>query len=485
MHRVQAAMLASGLLGACSGHSAVECTTSSDCLQNGVPGSCVDSPTSTRRWCAFGDADCQGSDLRWGILAGDGLASMCLEGWDGGIADASLDGAQSLPDAEPADASGAIDAATPDGAPPPVSPVVSGQAADLVLGQATFSGTSTNAGGENGTSMAGPAGVASDGTRVWVADHGNVRVLQWNSLPVVNQQAASIVVGQASPLSHVDGLSQSLLGTTGFAPWAFPIHVSCAAGKLVVSDPFNNRVLIWTSIPGTTGAAANLVLGQTSFTTQGSGTGMDRLNAPTGVWTDGVRVIVADTGNSRVLIWTSFPTTNGQAASVALGGATAGPPTASSMSGPADVWSDGTRLVVADMFNNRVLLWGSIPVISDADADLVLGQGDFASLSPNAGSPSTNAIGFDGPAGVYGLGESLFVADSLNHRVVVFTPIPTTNAEAADAVLGQSDLMSGGDPGATANASRMSQPLGVTALGTHLFVTDGTWNRTLRFALTP
>ena len=37
----------------------------------------------------------------------------------------------------------------------------------------------------------------------------------------------------------------------------------------------------------------------------------DHMYAPRGVWTDGTRVVVADSGNHRVLIWHTFPDRDG------------------------------------------------------------------------------------------------------------------------------------------------------------------------------
>lgn len=39
--------------------------------------------------------------------------------------------------------------------------------------------------------------------------------------------------------------------------------------------------------------------------------------------------------------------------------------------------SDGTRFVIADRTNARVLIWNNIPANGDVPADIVLGQTDF------------------------------------------------------------------------------------------------------------
>jgi hypothetical protein len=68
-----------------------------------------------------------------------------------------------------------------------------------------------------------------------------------------------------------------------------------------------------------------------------------KYNGPTDVWSDGTRLAVVDNANSRVLIWASIPTTNGQAATIVIGRASFGlglsdavadPPTSASMRFP-------------------------------------------------------------------------------------------------------------------------------------------------------
>jgi hypothetical protein len=65
-----------------------------------------------------------------------------------------------------------------------------------------------------------------------------------------------------------------------------------------------------------------------------------------------MRVVVVDNANSRVLIWNSMPTSNGQPANLVLGRPAFGigqetppanPPSSASMSFPANVWSNGAH----------------------------------------------------------------------------------------------------------------------------------------------
>ena len=98
-----------------------------------------------------------------------------------------------------------------------------------------------------------------------------------------------------------------------------PSGISVSGSKLYVVDQANNRVLIWNTIPTLNQTAANLVLGQTTFTTNATGITSSAFNLPAQVVTNGSVVAVADRSNNRVLIWNTIPTTNGQVANVVLG----------------------------------------------------------------------------------------------------------------------------------------------------------------------
>jgi hypothetical protein len=231
------------------------------------------------------------------------------------------------------------------------------------------------------------------------------------------------------------------------------------------------------------------VLGQTSFTATTTGKGASNLNAPSDLWTDGTRLVVSDSGNSRVLIWNSIPTTNGKAADVVIGRSAFGlgsgdpvasPPTASSMKAPYGVWSNGTRLYVADMQNNRVLIWNTFPTTNGAPADIVLGQSEFDGSDPNANSASPNAIGFDHPRKTIELDGALFTSDSLNNRIVVHYPIPSTSAEPAKAVLGQQTLTENVQA-TSASSTQFVAPGNIAATNHSLYVPDYGFHRVLRF----
>ncbi len=446
----------------CPGRKDVQCSVDSHCDLGGG-GRCT--PASGDLWCAYPDPECP-SGYRYSDLdVGGGVGGTCVP--DGTGIDAGTD----APDAS-------LNC-------PQTPPVVSGQPADLVLGQPDFVSSAANNPFRSGSSLSTTVGLLAEGTRLWVSDSGNARVLQWNSLPAVNGQSANIAIGQADLINSTSGTSQNQFATGGG-------YVAKAGTKLAISDSINNRVLIWNTIPTTNGQQADLVLGQTSFTTKVSGSTASSLYGPRGVWTDGTRLVVADRFNNRVLIWNTFPTQNGAAADVVLGASDFGmsptivPPTASSFRNPFGVTFSGNRLYVADETNNRVLVWNGIPTTNNAPADQVLGQSGFDSDLKNAGAPfpQVNAIGMSGPNAVLvdDCG-SLYVCDTFNGRVMIYTDVPTGNAPAADAVLGKADFMVQPSASVPASDAWMRSCSGLAASGSSLYVGDSGFNRVLRFSL--
>jgi len=328
--------------------------------------------------------------------------------------------------------------------------------ASMEIGQPDF--VSVNP-GRTQNSMNLPLAVASDGLRVAVADTANNRVLIWNSIPTVPGQNADIVLGQVDFTSIVSTNPLPVTASTMRAPQG----VWFQNGKFFVADTQNNRVLIWNSIPTKNNQAADVVLGVPNFTTvpnfdQTKGsvtTTASTLLTPTSVTSDGIHLFVTDLGFSRVLIWNSIPTSNGQAADVEIGqkDMLTGIPDDSSelcasngtdsngnptypnacgytMNFPRFALSDGTRLFVADGGNDRVLVYNTIPTQNAAKADVILGEPDEFSdvvtsnsdiFTPNltqsgaAVTPTPTSLAWDG--------DNLYVSDPSNFRILVFTPV--------------------------------------------------------------
>lgn len=158
-------------------------------------------------------------------------------------------------------------------------------------------------------------------------------------------------------------------------------------------------------------------------------------------------------------------------------------PTKPQFNSPTAVATDGIRLAVADTDNNRILLWNSLPTAFDQPANLVLGQADFTSRQqPGAGAISPTIL--RGPQGVWIQNGKLYVADTQNHRVLIWNSFPTQNNQPPDLALGQPNLSSAIAPPSTqvnppAAANRLFNPTSVSSDGTRLFVSDLGFNRVL------
>ena len=159
------------------------------------------------------------------------------------------------------------------------TPTNANQLPDIVLGQPNFNINIANGVGIGANSLSNPTSVYSDGTRVYVTDTGNHRVLIWNTIPTVNAQAASVVLGQPNFTSNI--LNNGGIGAGTFNA---PSSVYTLGTRLFVADTTNNRVLIWNTIPTNNRQNADLVLGQPTFvanTINNGGAGSTTMNGPT------------------------------------------------------------------------------------------------------------------------------------------------------------------------------------------------------------
>ncbi len=148
-----------------------------------------------------------------------------------------------------------------------------------------------------------------------------------------------------------------------------PAGIATDGTRLFLADTYNNRVLIWSKLPAGN-EPPDLVLGQKDFHGNASGDGRDRMNFPITCASDGTRLLVADTNNDRILIWNEAPKSNGAPADLVLGGG--GPARGlqhDRVMWPWGVWSDGTRVAVSSTRAGSVLVW--IPDASAAHPDLV------------------------------------------------------------------------------------------------------------------
>ncbi|MBW0116779.1 NHL repeat-containing protein [Pseudonocardia sp. KRD-169] len=269
-----------------------------------------------------------------------------------------------------------------------------------------------------------------------------------------------------------------------------PRGVHLDASHLVVADSGNHRVLVWHGVPTSDEQPADVVLGQPDERTEGraaGGRGPERgMAVPCGVLVHEGRLVVADAWNHRVLVWDTVPVTSDVAPDLVLGqdDPAAVEPNrgrgcaADSMYWPFGIAVVGGRFWVADTGNRRVLGWdGGLPD-HDRPADVVLGQPDAAHREENRGG-DVGPDSFRWPHDVTGTDDLLLVADAGDHRVLGWTPHPGADGPAGT-VLGQPDLRSAEEwPYGPHTGDRFRSPYAVALLDGTLAVADTANNRIL------
>lgn len=185
-------------------------------------------------------------------------------------------------------------------------PQASNQPPDVVLGEGRLNW---------------PYGVALHDGRLYVADTGNRRVLVWHRVPTANEQAPDLVFEQGMRWPHGllvagDRLFVADAGTNRIHRWkrlapiapvgedlSMPYGVALLGERLVIADTANSRLL---GLP-LEGGPAQWLAGQVSFADKGdnrwSFAARDSLCWPYGIAACGSTLVIADSGNNRVLLW--------------------------------------------------------------------------------------------------------------------------------------------------------------------------------------
>ncbi len=174
---------------------------------------------------------------------------------------------------------------------------------DIVLGDQDFQGN-TVAPTTLDHAIA-PSFLATDGQKLLAID--GARIVGWDPAPQASHARIDFAVGQPSLVvdtANNGGVSASSLGSGRNA-------LTIDEGKLIVADPANNRVLIWNVVPSSTGVPANVVLGEPDFVSSAPGSGEAQMNGPSSVAVLDGNLVVADTGNARLLVFAGIPTTSG------------------------------------------------------------------------------------------------------------------------------------------------------------------------------
>jgi len=310
------------------------------------------------------------------------------------------------------------------------APFSNGESAAIVIGESSFTISGFIGGPPNGTVIFSPQGLAFDSSgNLWVSDSGDNRIVEFKA-PFSNGQNASLVLG-APDLKTEENPGLQGTQTTLNAPAGITFDSS---GNLWTADESNYRVLEFKA-PFSSGEAASVVLGQDNFTAR---TFPNEPNCP--------------------------PACN--------------TPTKATLNDPSDVAFDSAgNLWVADRSDSRVVEF-SPPFSNGQSASVVLG-GECAIfgvvLAANC-FDVTDGIAIDHSG-------TLWVSDSSNGRILGF-PAPISNGENATVVLGEPDFVTGLSSGIlNATQSNLANPEGIALDSSgNLWVADDGLNRVLEFS---
>lgn len=279
-------------------------------------------------------------------------------------------------------------------------------------------------------------------------------------------------------------------GTPSMAWMYSPRGVFLGEDHLVVADSGNHRVLIWHGVPDRDEQPADVVLGQPDGQTEGpaaGGRGPERgMHLPTGVLIHDGRLVVADAWHHRILVWDSVPESSDVAPDVVLGQPDAsavemnrgGECAADTFYWPFGIAMVGSAFWVTDTGNRRVLGWPDGIPEPGQPAEVILGQPDPASHAENRGGDAGPAS-FRWPHDIAGRDDLLLIADAGDHRVLGWSPQPDADRD-ADLVVGQPDFASSEEwPYGPHTNDRFRFPYAVCLDGERFAVADTANNRIL------
>lgn len=315
-----------------------------------------------------------------------------------------------------------------------------------LIGQPRYDSRGTNHALPSASLINSAHGIWADRKGVWITDPENHRVIGYKGIPLFSGAKASFVLGQAD---FEKDLSQQGEASPNRETMVFPQSVAADNSRIYVAGG-NNRVLIWGRDP-TTGAPSGppQILGQSSPTDAAdpplTNPTCGRFS-PSSVVSDGRQLWVMDTGKYqgdptkrryRVLgfsleSFNTLPPEGGLLTATRLFGERDCTTTGSGRFYiPRHAFSDGTRLLISDTPNHRVFYYETIP-----EDPMALPTATIGVANPD-GRPTAFSLNLPDSAVFWK--NLIFVADSGNHRILVFQK-PAADRPSAIAVLGQDNM---------------------------------------------
>ncbi|MEM1347231.1 MAG: NHL repeat-containing protein [Myxococcota bacterium] len=309
-------------------------------------------------------------------------------------------------------------------------PVEDNQPADFVLGQPDFGREGRNALGDaSALTMNVPTGINAFGEDgLIVCDAWNNRVLIWFTRPAASHVPADIVLGQADFTGQYPNRERPG-ATADSMHWPFQAMVH--QGRLYVADTGNRRVLVWRTLPTATGQPADFVLGQPALDERSDNGGQDAgptsMRWPHDLAIFNGNLVVTDAGDNRVLVYDGLPDRTNQPAAIALGQPDFASvdhnqgkywPDAECMNMPYAVAATSQAILTGDTANSR-LLYTEAPLHTGKGASKLAGQPHFATKGDNRwGQVARDSLCW--PYGLQVCGDTLVVSDTGNHRILLW-----------------------------------------------------------------
>jgi uncharacterized protein (TIGR03437 family) len=246
-----------------------------------------------------------------------------------------------------------------------------------VLGQVGFDLQAINL--LEGRELWEPNGIAidalSDPPRLYVADTLNNRILGFRDARKLRPgDKADIVIGQPDFLRSIGNYPSGDTDQPTDSNLLIPQDVTVdSEGNLWVADTGNGRVLRFPKPFEQSQQRANLVIGQSGFTTKITDASARTMGRPSGLaFTGEGHLVVADRGHHRVLFFLK-PLSTGMAATKVLGQADYGSSVVGNavnrLNTPRHIAIDSDdRLYVADSGNNRIMVWDRVTIAAETNS---------------------------------------------------------------------------------------------------------------------
>ena len=199
----------------------------------------------------------------------------------------------------------------------------------------------------------------------------------------------------------------------------FGIALSADTRTAWISDVNNVRISVWTRPNAKSTEWSN----PTTFGSNGNGT--NNFIGPVGVavTSDGLTLLVADSGNHRISVWTRSTTSDNNWANPTTFGSQGSGPSNFVYPWGVAVTPNGLTALVADYMNNRISIWTrSVDPSAGWTHQTTFGSfGNDGTAPENLNKPMGLAVSANG--------RTVWVADTMNNRISVWTRPSSSSKE--------------------------------------------------------